>query len=94
MNTPLTEAMKLSIRQFVTAKDPGTRLRTWRTFKGLSRSELARRAGCSHTAIAKLEGLRSNPHVQLAVAITKALHTRVEEIWREPNIPAMSGKGP
>jgi DNA-binding XRE family transcriptional regulator len=74
--------MKLSVGQLEHA-EPGVRLRVWRTFRGLSRSELARRAGCSHTAIAKLEGPRSNPHIRLAFAISKALSVSVELIWRD-----------
>ncbi len=82
MTMPHPEAMKL-LGQFFDAKDPGTRLRLWRTCKGLSRSEVARRAGCSHTAIAKLEGPRSNPHVLLAFAISKALGVPADLIWRD-----------
>ncbi len=63
------------------APTPGERHRLRRERRGLSKSRLARLAGCSRAAILKIETDKATPRVTLALTLCKALGATPELIW-------------
>lgn len=58
-----------------------TVFRALRTAKGLSYRELARRAGCDPSQVARIEAGTSLPRVDLAIRLASILRGRVETLW-------------
>lgn len=60
----------------------GDRIAETRTRAGLTVSDLARRVGCSHSALWGIEAGRSMPSLQLAVRIAQALEVPLDDLTR------------
>jgi DNA-binding XRE family transcriptional regulator len=64
-------------------KTPGEKLGEARREAGLSQGDLAEKSGVPVGTIRNLEqGLRTDPHVSTALALSDALETTVEAIWK------------
>jgi putative transcriptional regulator len=66
---------------------PLNALQRARIARGLSQHELAAELGVSRQTVSSLENRRHVPSVKLALAVARALHTTVEEIFR-PDEPS------
>ncbi len=56
-------------------------VKKFRVLQNLSQDELARRVGVSRESICRLERGRTNPSLDLALRIAKALRCSVEELF-------------
>lgn len=63
-----------------------TRIRELREAQGLSRKQLAERAGVSYTALTKWEFGTNEIGLDKAVAIAKALHCKVSDLVHSPQV--------
>jgi transcriptional regulator with XRE-family HTH domain len=66
----------------------GRRIRAERTRRGVSVRGLAREVGVSASMISQIETGKSQPSVSTLYAITSALGMSVEDVFREPVLPA------
>lgn len=72
----------------------GTRLRELREAAGLTRKELAERAGLKESGIANLEQDRRSPAWETVVALCTALNVSCDEFRKEPTAePAPKPRG-
>lgn len=55
-------------------------LAAWRTYKGMSQSELATRMGVSQPAVAQMEKIGSKPQKRTLIKAATALGVRVEQL--------------
>lgn len=58
-----------------------TNIKTYRTIKELTQEDLANRVGVRRETIMRLENAKYNPSLELAVKISKALDTTIEELF-------------
>lgn len=57
------------------------RLKKYRLLKGLTQWQLAQQAGTYRDAIGLLERARCEPSLRIALAVSRALDTPIEEIF-------------
>ena len=60
------------------------RLKTCRLMKGLTQEQLAGRVGVRRETIMRLEKAQYNPSLKLAIDISRAVETPIEEIFLFP----------
>ena len=60
------------------------RLKTFRLMKGLTQEQLAGRVGVRRETIMRLEKAQYNPSLKLAIDISRAVDTPIEEIFLFP----------
>jgi transcriptional regulator with XRE-family HTH domain len=65
-------------------RQPGNRLKAYRTGRGWTQAELAGRAGVSRAAVSAIEVNRLVPSVAAALALAAALGCTVEELFGSP----------
>ena len=56
-------------------------LKKYRQFNELTQEELAKKVIVRRETIARLENAKYNPSLELAVRISKVLHTPIEELF-------------
>lgn len=56
-------------------------LKKYRQFNELTQEELANKVNVRRETIARLENAKYNPSLELAVRISKELHTPIEELF-------------
>lgn len=66
------------------ARPVGTRLRLARLAHGLSQQELAETAGVTRQSVAGVEAGRWDPSLRVALALSRALHQPVEDLFGPP----------
>ena len=66
------------------AEEKNLRMKTARMEAGLSQTELAERVGATRQTIGLIEAGKYNPTLNLCLAICKALHKTLDELfWEE-----------
>jgi len=60
-------------------------LKRFRLLAGLSQEELAARVGVRRETIVRLEAAKYNPSLKLAIDISKAVETPIDEIFIFPD---------
>ena len=75
-----------AVNAYLTAPSP---LAFWREYRGMTRSELAARAGVGEDDLGEIEATRQGADVMVFVRLSKALGVRIEDIVpveAEPNV--------